>query len=170
PLQIALLHRRERAVHHDELDLEAFGEPGELFDLAFAEIGRGPHGGERRDPGFDDLEIDRAREAYGLVEPRRGASLFLRLGGTRLAGPRAQIGTDHHGTPGRRAVRAQPMVRVAATRLQLTLVPSWWRVFGALEQLDRVTRHDGRDRVLVDELGVSIPPQQHTEVIEPGHD
>src|SRR4051812_49112596 len=33
-----------------------------------------------------------------------------------------------------------------------------------------MSRHDRRYRVLVDELGVSIPPEQHAEIIEPGHD
>ena len=43
-------------------------------------------------------------------------------------------------------------------------------LFAAFEQLDRVTRHDGRNRVLVDELRMPIPAQQHAEIIEPGHD
>ena len=41
------------------------------------------------------------------------------------------------------------------------------RFFTAFEQLDRVTRHDGRDRVLVDELGMTVPPQQDAEIIKP---
>ena len=28
-------------------------------------------------------------------------------------------------------------------------------------------RHDGRNRVLVDELRMAVPPQQHAEIIEP---
>src|SRR4051794_7813799 len=43
-------------------------------------------------------------------------------------------------------------------------------LLGTFEQLDRMPRHDGRYRVLVDELRVPIPPQQHAEIIEPGHD
>ena len=39
-LQIALLHRRQRAVHHDEIDLLGLDALGELGDLALAEIGR----------------------------------------------------------------------------------------------------------------------------------
>ena len=39
--QIALLHRRQRAVHHHDAGVEAFDEAGDLFDLALAEIGRG---------------------------------------------------------------------------------------------------------------------------------
>ena len=42
-------------------------------------------------------------------------------------------------------------------------------LLGAFEQLDRVTGHDGRYRVLVDELRVAIATQEHAEIIEPGH-
>jgi hypothetical protein len=30
--------------------------------------------------------------------------------------------------------------------------------------------HDGRDRVLVDELGMTVAPQQYAKIIEPSHD
>src|SRR5262249_17986858 len=43
-------------------------------------------------------------------------------------------------------------------------------LLGALEELDRMTRHDRRYGVLIDELRVPISPQQHAEVIEPGND
>ena len=38
----------------------------------------------------------------------------------------------------------------------------------ALEQLNRRRRHDRRDRVFVDELGMRVAAQQHAEIIEPG--
>src|ERR1700741_2726065 len=44
------------------------------------------------------------------------------------------------------------------------------RLLGAFEQLDRVPRHDGRYGVLAAKLRVSLPSQQHAEIIEPGHD
>ncbi len=40
----------------------------------------------------------------------------------------------------------------------------------ALEQLDRLARHDGRDRMLVDKLRMTIAPEQETEIVEPGDD
>src|SRR3954453_20921269 len=43
------------------------------------------------------------------------------------------------------------------------------RLLGAFEQLDRVPRHDSGDRMLIDKLRMPVPPQQHAEVIEPGH-
>src|SRR6188768_1498637 len=44
------------------------------------------------------------------------------------------------------------------------------RLLGALEQLDRMTRHDRRDGVLVDQLRVAIPTQQYAKIVKPGHD
>ena len=37
--QVALLHRRQRAVHHHDAGFVRFDEAGHLFDLALAEIG-----------------------------------------------------------------------------------------------------------------------------------
>src|SRR5215468_625776 len=37
-------------------------------------------------------------------------------------------------------------------------------------ELHWTTRHDGRDRVLIDELDLTVPAQQHTEIVEPGDD
>ena len=41
-LQIALLHRRQRAIHHDDAGLQALHQAGELLDLALADVGGGP--------------------------------------------------------------------------------------------------------------------------------
>ena len=40
----------------------------------------------------------------------------------------------------------------------------------AVEQLHRRDRHDGRDRMLVDELRMTVAAQKHREVVEPGDD
>jgi hypothetical protein len=37
-----------------------------------------------------------------------------------------------------------------------------------LEKLDRIGRHDGRDRMFVDQLRMTVATQQHREVVEPG--
>src|ERR1700750_2307634 len=42
--------------------------------------------------------------------------------------------------------------------------------FVSVEQLDGRDRHDGRDRMLVDELRMTVAAQQHREVVEPGDD
>ena len=39
-LEVALLHRAEFAVDHDEIDVERFADPGQLGGLALADVGR----------------------------------------------------------------------------------------------------------------------------------
>src|SRR5450432_4716424 len=41
-------------------------------------------------------------------------------------------------------------------------------ILAAFEQLDRSARHDGRDRVLVDKLRMTVAPKQQAEIVEPG--
>ena len=77
-LQIALLHRRERAVDHDDAGFEALHQAGDLVDLAFADIGRGPDVAERHDAGLDHVEIDGAGEPDRLLKPRGGRALAVR--------------------------------------------------------------------------------------------
>src|SRR6478609_3287917 len=42
--------------------------------------------------------------------------------------------------------------------------------FLGLEQLHRMAGHDRRDRMLVNELRMTVTPQKHAEIIEPGDD
>src|SRR5215470_5782448 len=46
----------------------------------------------------------------------------------------------------------------------------FFALFAGLEELHRLRRHHGRDRVLVDQLRMRVAPQQHAEVVEPGDD
>ena len=39
-----------------------------------------------------------------------------------------------------------------------------------IHQMDGLPGHDGRDRMLIYELRVTVPTQQHTKVVEPAHD
>ena len=57
-------------------------------------------------------------------------------------------------------------ILVARALLQLNLFRDL-RLLGAFEQLDRMTRHDRGDRVLVDELRMTVSSQQHAKIIEP---
>src|SRR3954454_15288951 len=69
-------------------------------------------------------------------------------------------------------MRARAVVAaIETTRFQRALrLVSGRYVLTAFEELDRVTRHDGGDGVLVDELRVAIASQQHTKIVEPGYD
>ena len=100
-LQIALLDRRQRAIHHHQLDLVPGDEADDFLDLALAEIGRGPDLADRRDDGVGDGQVDRARQALGFLEPRLGIAdgmrLRLRVG---VAATHAQIGADDDHPPG----------------------------------------------------------------------
>src|SRR6201993_4730856 len=40
-------------------------------------------------------------------------------------------------------------------------------ILAAFEQLDRSAGHDGRDRVLVDKLRMTVAPKQQAEIVEP---
>ena len=67
-LQIALLHRRQRAIADHDAGFEAFDEARDLLDLAFGEIGCGMQRAEHDDTGLRDVEIDGASKPNGLVE------------------------------------------------------------------------------------------------------
>ena len=47
--EVALLHRRERAIHHHDSGLVGFDQAGDLLDLALADEGRGSDVAERHD-------------------------------------------------------------------------------------------------------------------------
>ena len=103
-LEIALLDRRQRAVDHHELDVVAGDQPGDLLDLALAEIGRGPDLRDRRDQRIRDHKIDRGCKPFGLVQPRleiaQRMRIRLRVG---LAAAQPQVWADHNRSAARLA-------------------------------------------------------------------
>ena len=64
--QIALLHRRDRAIHHHDRRRQTFGQAGDFVDLAGAEISRGTDVIERDQPGLHHIEIDGAGKPDGF--------------------------------------------------------------------------------------------------------
>ena len=91
-LQIALLHRRERAIQDGESDLFVLDLARDLFDLAPAEIGCRPDCAEMHFEGTSDIEIDGAGQPDRLFQARFGATR-CRIG---LAATR-EIRPDHDG-------------------------------------------------------------------------
>src|SRR5262249_27547437 len=127
---------------------------------------------ERHQPGFDNCQIDSLRKPDGLPKTRFGRTPLrwraAAASGGRLLEPRLD---DNRPTClDTRCTRAQTIGTLVATSyFQLGFI-SGLRLVGPFEELDRVTGHDGRNPMLVNELGMSISSQQHAEVIEPSHD
>ena len=115
-LEIALLDRRQRAVHHHQFDVVPGDETDDLLDLALAEIGRRPDLADRRDQGLGDGQIDGARQTGGLVEPRfDNREQHRSVCASRVAAAHAQIGADDDHPPGFGAPRRPRTVGVPFT-------------------------------------------------------
>ena len=102
-LEIALLHRRERAIDYDQARLHALDKAGDLRDLAGADERRRPDRGDRHDAGLENIEIDRARETDRLVELGGGRARACRHRRSPARRPTAQLGLDDDGAPDTRA-------------------------------------------------------------------
>src|ERR1700744_4255278 len=72
--EIALLRRRQGAIHDDEVDFLGLHPRRERLDLALADKGRGPYFVQRTALGAHDLKIDGAGQADRLVAPRFGTA------------------------------------------------------------------------------------------------
>src|SRR3979409_2182080 len=105
-LKIALLDRRQRAIHHHQLDLMPGDEPDDLLDLALAKVGGGPDLTARRDHYVSDRPIESARPAHRLPAPRLRTAydmrIRLRIG---IAAAHTQIWADDDHPPGVFALR-----------------------------------------------------------------
>ncbi len=99
-LQIALLDRRQRAIHHYQFDIVAGDQSDDLLDLALAEICRRPDLADRRDQRVRDREVNGARQTHGFLKPRLGIAqdmlIRLRLG---IAAAQTQIRADDDHPP-----------------------------------------------------------------------
>ena len=132
--QIALLHRRERAVHHHNAGLMRFYQSGDFLDLALAEIGRRPHRAQAsrcRIVRRRDRWRERARRPHRALPPARDRPQ------SRARPRRRSTGSMTNARPvAEPAGLSRSVPRVATARLQSDLFPGR-RVFGALKELDR---------------------------------
>src|SRR5690606_9971623 len=69
-LEVALLDRRERPIHHHELDRFRLDERAEALNLAAADQGRRPRLGDPDRFRMDDGEADGERKARSLGKAR----------------------------------------------------------------------------------------------------
>src|SRR3569833_3853178 len=67
-LEIALLDRPERTIHHHELDVMTCNQTQDLVYLALAKIGGRPNPADWCTHRFGHNQIDRLRQTRGLVQ------------------------------------------------------------------------------------------------------
>ena len=83
-LEIALLDRRDRAVHDHDRRGQAFCEAGNLVDFAFTDISRRPNFAERDQPRLDDSQVDGPCQTDRLLKASLRRSLVAM---TRVSRP-----------------------------------------------------------------------------------
>ncbi len=177
--EIALLNRRQRMVDDDEAGILLVEKRLDLLDLAGAHQRRRARLVDRHDQAFGNRQIDGAGKSHrlfeaGLVGALRGwlekllGSGLIALPvscGTALAGlfqDRHDDGRTHV-VPVLFSLRDQRFIRgIAAGNFD----PSLSSVFFGFEHLQRLAGHDGRDRVLIHELRVSVTTKQNAEVVK----
>ena len=164
----------QRAIHDDDAGFERLHKTSDLVGLALADERCRTDLVQRNDAGIDDIEIDRARQACDLVKPRlRRTILGNHSYACRVAlWAHTQIRTDDNRAAGLRGrTFGAQTIRgyVTPALLQSDFLSSRGRraLLATFKELDRVARHDGRNRVLVDKLRMPIASQQHAEIIEP---
>src|SRR5262245_61148043 len=175
--EIALLHGRQWMIDDDEPDLFGAHEPSELLDFAGAEQRRGTRRFKRHQSACGDVEIDRSGKPDRLVETRLRRSLESTAACRTVCLAPPATDRQEHERPHRALARASsgcaaaspflPLQRLRVGRTQL--LSGTFRV-GDFCKLNGRARHDCRDRVLVNELRMPVPSQQHAEIVEPGHD
>ena len=172
-LEIALLHRRQRVVDDDQLRLALLHDVGELRHLAAAEQRCRARVGDRHDRRVDRIEIDGAGKPDRLVVACVRRATQARAVRIVVAARLARKHRHNDNRPGRILGFRPELMSLspanAAVRVLLTC-QSGALAFLAIEHLNRLARHDRGNGVLVDELGMPVAPQQHTEIVERSDD
>ena len=144
-LEVALLDRRQRSIHDDEIDLVLDRQRGEARDLAAAEEGSGADLADGHQLGMGDHGADRLRQPDRLCDP---------LARLKRATNVRDVGTQQQDA--RAARRILAFVAREAQRPGSS---------ASFMKIDRALGLHGRDRVLVDQLDRTVPSQQDGELI-----
>ena len=153
--QIALLDGRKLRVDDDHFGLERRDLRGDLFDLAAADQCRG-HWAARAARSL----ARRPRRPMAAVSPTASARRASASRSEMFVGAPRRLGLYVNDER-----RATLRVAMPLSCLRLRRVSS--AAGSIFLQLDRTQRHDGRDRVLVDELRLPVPAQKNAEIVEP---
>ena len=157
--EIALLDRGERPIHDDQSELVCGHDVRHRLHAPGAEQGGRPRPLHGHDVGLHDIEVDGVGEAHRLGEATRGLPRAL----ARVPGPRRTSQRRMQDTGARWRIS---VARDADARhLRIVLL---YRLSSLIEQLDRLNRHDRRNRMLVDKLRMVIAFEQNAEIVEPG--
>ena len=111
----------------------------------------------------------RAGPAPSAARPPRGRVALA--ASARAARPGAAARARSRASPAdaaRRASGACARACVRSSGSEMAIPAGLGRI--RVHEMHRLTRHDGRDGVLVDELRVPVAPQQDAEIVEPGDD
>ncbi len=153
--EIALLDRRQRAVHHDEVDrlrlrlARRSPRPCPCRDRSPAESRRATRSRPRR---------RRGRSRAPARPPPRAAPPGCATRRARPSGARVELRADDAGARAR-GDDAAPGCRLRRCESRGTSSMGVGRLLHGLEHGDRARGHDRRDRVLVDELRMPVAPQ-----------
>ena len=152
--QIALLDRRQRRVNHHDIGFQRLDQRGKPLDQPGAEQGRRARTFNRNRLTVDDVEFNGARQRFAFIEPRRRVAAVAQ---NRIKNYRATRVLYPHDAA------AKALFFFLFIRLLFIRV-------GGVEQLHGLCRHDRRDGVFVDQLGMGFAAQQYAKIVKPGDD
>lgn len=144
--QIALLDRGQGSIDDQQFDPAGGGRFAKTSDHPFAEISVGTNLPQPNNFGKCHLQIDRRRQPDGFLQP------LLRIKGSFFT-RRFRINDAGFYRRNFKYVFRQDLLFVG---------------FGG--NVNRHPGHDGRNRMFVNQLGVSVAAQQDGGVVKPGND
>jgi hypothetical protein len=165
-------------IDDNELGVLGADETRELLDLAGAKQSGRPWVRHWHEAARLDVKIDGSGETDCFIETglRRSLGRPSPFRGPSPSPLQVENRRQYHRscaaifTRARRVAWGSPLLALQLSRVGRTQLISGTFRFGDVCELYGLTRHDGRNGVLVDQLRMSVAAKQHTEIIEPRHD